>query len=66
MKLLINGQSLEVDQQITLQALVESQQIAANSVALVRNGVIAPRSCWPNIQCQPNDQIDIFSAVAGG
>ncbi|MCH1923845.1 sulfur carrier protein ThiS [Shewanella sp. C32] len=66
MKLIINGQPQEVATDITLQVLLESQRIAPNSIALVRNGVITPRSSWHTTQCLPNDHIDIFSAVAGG
>ncbi|WP_340677802.1 sulfur carrier protein ThiS [Paraglaciecola sp.] len=35
-------------------------------VAAVVNQNIVPKSEWQQHLCQPNDQIELFSAVAGG
>jgi len=42
------------------------KQVAEQSVAVVVNQVIIPRSEWPHYQCQIGDQVEFFSAVAGG
>ncbi|WP_052074439.1 sulfur carrier protein ThiS [Shewanella mangrovi] len=66
MKLIINAVAEEVLLNISITTLLEQRDIAANSVAVVVNGVITPRSSWSTTICQANDEIEIFSAVAGG
>jgi sulfur carrier protein len=43
-----------------------NQAIDLNNVAAVVNQNIVPKSEWQQHLCQPNDQIELFSAVAGG
>ncbi|MDO6620203.1 MULTISPECIES: sulfur carrier protein ThiS [unclassified Shewanella] len=61
-----NGQPEQLQQAPSLLALIESKQLNPKALALVLNQQVVPRSRWQAIQCQPNDKVDVFSAVAGG
>lgn len=67
----INGQDLIVDTNTNLQQAItlyvqKMPDTDLTNVALVVNQNIIPRSIWLNHLCQNHDQIEIFSAVAGG
>lgn len=67
----INGQNLIIDTNTNLQQAITSYvqkmpDTDLTNVALVVNQNIIPKSLWLNHVCQNHDQIEIFSAVAGG
>ncbi|MCL1143156.1 sulfur carrier protein ThiS [Shewanella gaetbuli] len=62
----INQQLENINTNVVLTELLDNKGISHNSVALVVNQRIIPRSQWHEYVCQPNDNIEFFSAVAGG
>lgn len=62
----INGERHKLTANIALVEILALKQVAEQSVAVVVNQVIIPRSEWPHYQCQIGDQVEFFSAVAGG
>ncbi|MCW3171955.1 sulfur carrier protein ThiS [Shewanella subflava] len=62
----INGELQQLADNQTLAELLVCKQVAPQSVAVVVNQAIIPRSEWSQYQCQADDQIEFFSAVAGG
>jgi sulfur carrier protein len=67
----LNNHPLSVSINTSLQeALYIGSQLNQNleviNVAAVVNQNIVPKSEWQHYHCQPNDQIELFAAVAGG
>ncbi|QYJ96045.1 sulfur carrier protein ThiS [Shewanella alkalitolerans] len=62
----LNGQIIQVPDNASLQSMLESQQIALDSVALVRAGEVVPKSQWALTLCEAGDVIELFGVVAGG
>jgi sulfur carrier protein len=67
----INGHPQQVAddchlQQAITQGTSSDQTIDLTKVAAVLNQTIIPKSLWKEQSCADGDQIEIFSAVAGG
>ncbi|GAA0783473.1 MULTISPECIES: sulfur carrier protein ThiS [Pseudomonadati] len=62
----INGESQQLAANITLAEILALKHITPQSVAVVVNHTIIPRSQWSQHQCQADDQLEFFSAVSGG
>lgn len=62
----LNNVPQTLQQPLSLQALLEAQNISQQSVALVLNEVVVPRHRWSSILCHHEDKIDVFAVVAGG
>lgn len=66
----INGKALQVDTIIDLQQVLqlarESYQLDLANIAVAVNQHVVPKSQWKKLHCQQGDQIDLFTAVAGG
>ncbi|WP_028772717.1 sulfur carrier protein ThiS [Shewanella waksmanii] len=62
----VNDSRHQVPQGTTLSELLAILAIDSDSVALVSNGQVIPKSQWQNIACEPNAHIELFGAVAGG
>ncbi|MCF2949153.1 sulfur carrier protein ThiS [Paraglaciecola aquimarina] len=66
-----NKDTLDIAANSSLQQALNSYaeqkpEIQLANIALVVNQRIMPKSQWPNYLCQNQDQIEIFSPVAGG
>ena len=66
MNIFINHAAEEVDQAITLATLLKLKAIDSRTVAVAVNYTIVTSSLWPEVVLNENDEIDIFSVVAGG
>ena len=65
----VNGETISINAEISISELLNSQQIKIqniNSVAVVLNDHVLPRSKWENVTCKQNDNVQVFKAVAGG
>ncbi|WP_418358773.1 sulfur carrier protein ThiS [Shewanella basaltis] len=62
----INGKAESILNNITVSELLILKEIPQQHVAIVVNDTVVPRSRWNHIVCQHNDNINVFSAVAGG
>ncbi|CAM4103963.1 MULTISPECIES: sulfur carrier protein ThiS [Shewanella] len=62
----LNGQLIQVPVSTSLEAMLEAQAVALDSIALVRGGEVVPKSTWSEVECQADDVIEIFGVVAGG
>lgn len=67
MQVSVNGQPLET-RCANLQALVEEQTVNNEQlkIAVAVNGAVIVRKHWAEYVLQPNDDIDVVQAVAGG
>lgn len=65
-KIEINGETKEVDEKLTAQALLQALNLAEKKLALEINEEIVPRSEWTEYVIQPDDQVEIIHAIGGG
>ena len=62
----INGNDENIMTNMSLAELIVLKNIQPQSVAIVMNSDVVPRSRWPYVQCQASDKVELFSVVAGG
>ncbi|AZG36050.1 MULTISPECIES: sulfur carrier protein ThiS [Shewanella] len=62
----LNGVEQIVRANLNVAELLILCDLPTQSVAIVVNDSVVPRSRWMHILCQANDNITVFSAVAGG
>ena len=68
--LVVNDQTLQVDKNAclhqVLQLAAQCHSFDLANVAVAINQHIVPKSQWAQHCCHQDDQVDVFSAVAGG
>jgi sulfur carrier protein len=64
--ILINGETRQLDNSISVFTLLERLQLAGQRIALEHNGVIVPRSQFNQQLLSDGDQLEIVVAVGGG
>jgi sulfur carrier protein len=66
MRLTVNGAPTEVDQGVTVAALVATLTDQRRRVAVAVNGEVVPRSSWETTPLREGDSVEVLAAVAGG
>ncbi|USQ93720.1 sulfur carrier protein ThiS [Caulobacter sp. RL271] len=66
MRLLLNGEELDVADVVTIADLVTSLGLDARKVAVERNLEIAPRSTYADTALVDGDRIEIVTFIGGG
>lgn len=68
MNILINGESktLPSDQDWSILQALEHLELPTKGVALALNQSVVPIQSWHDISLSSNDQLDVFTVVAGG
>jgi len=66
MDIILNGENATIDEQATVQQLLDTRQLAARRVAVEVNAVIIPRSQHASCQLQAGDRVEIVHALGGG
>ena len=66
MKITINGELREIPDGLTVAALLQHLEMAADRVAIERNLDILPRTKWQETKVQPDDRYEIVHLVGGG
>jgi len=66
MRVKINGEDREVDDGLTLTALLEALQIRAGRVVVERNRNIVPRDSYSATLIDDGDTLEIVHFVGGG
>jgi sulfur carrier protein len=66
MKLMVNGNPVELPDGSTVTALLGHLAIDATRVAVERNQDVVPRACWAESQLHEGDAIEIVTFVGGG
>ena len=61
----VNDQELEVDQNTTVAALLESMGVPDRGVAVAVNWAVLPRSEW-DAAVPPGTRVEVLTAVQGG
>lgn len=68
MDIKLNGRSATLPQLQTLAEFLRDHQITVETrgVAVARNGSIVPRTSWEDCCLEPQDEVEVIHAVAGG
>lgn len=66
MRIVINGEWVEVEENLNLLQWAQEQEIPLKTVIIEHNGQIIPEDGWINVQLQNEDQLEIFKFVGGG
>jgi sulfur carrier protein len=66
MKLLVNGDAIEVDDGMTVAALVLKLGLDQGPVAVERNREVVPRADHASTRLADGDQVEIVHFVGGG
>jgi thiamine biosynthesis protein ThiS len=66
MTVVINGESREIPDGLTVSGLLGHLEMKSERVAIERNRGILPRARWAETQVQPSDSFEIVQFVGGG
>ena len=66
MQLIVNGQSQNVQENLSLSELISQLNMKPERVAVERNGSIVPRNTWAQTSLQHGDRLEIVHFVGGG
>jgi len=66
MTIVINGESQDIPDGLTVAALLDHIGMRAERVAIEYNRDILPRTRWGETQVQPRDSFEIVQFVGGG
>lgn len=62
----INGKEVVLEQEITLDALMESQGFDIRKIAVMKNGEIIPKADYSQTIVNNEDSLEVVSFVGGG
>ncbi|HST53363.1 MAG TPA: sulfur carrier protein ThiS [Pyrinomonadaceae bacterium] len=66
MRIIINGEAKDFDEETTLLALVEQLKLAPERLAVELNLDVVRRDEWPNVKLSDGDRVEIVHFVGGG
>ncbi len=66
MQITVNGETRQIDQGLTLAALLEQLELAGKRIAVERNEAIVPRARHAETVLEEGDTIEIIHAIGGG
>lgn len=66
MQLMINGDTTELPDGATVEAMLEQLGVPSRKVAVERNLEIVPKSGYAEIKLEPGDRIEIVHFIGGG
>ncbi len=64
----VNGEPLELDEPITVAAIVSAAGVepARRGVAVAVDGEVVPRSAWDETELQDGQRVEVVGAIQGG
>ncbi len=66
MNLTVNGDPVELDDGLSVAALVAQRAPDHRRIAVAVNADVVPRSAWPTTALRDGDAVEVLVAVAGG
>lgn len=66
MEIELNGAPHPITENLNVQELIASLDLANKSLAVAINREVVPRHLWPQRLLQPSDRVDIVRAIGGG
>jgi sulfur carrier protein len=66
MQILLNGETLQAPEDVTLSELLETLELEGRRFAVEINEDLVPRSRHAGHRLQPGDRVEIVQAIGGG
>lgn len=66
MQIYVNDTLLHIEAPLSVQQLLQQQQLNPKGLAVAINQHILPRTQWETHQLQAGDRLTVFRAIAGG
>jgi len=66
MKIQLNGEAREVNDNLTVSELLQSLALTGKRIAVEVNEEIVPRSLHGEVRLSENDRIEVVHAIGGG
>lgn len=66
MQVTLNGEPAELADGLSVADLVTMVTDRTSGIAVARNGDVVPRSAWSSVELDPDDRVDVLTAVQGG
>lgn len=66
MLIYLNGEQRKIDSELTVAALIEQLRLPENTFAVAVNEAFISRSQYTSTLLQPQDSVEIVSAMQGG
>lgn len=66
MEIIVNGESQDVPNQITIEELISRIGLRSDRLAVERNQEVVSRSQWPSVLLKEGDRLEIIHFVGGG
>lgn len=66
MKIIYNGTSLEIKENLSLSILISELKLETKTIAAAVDEQIVPKKNWENFILKEEMNLDIFNLVAGG
>ena len=66
MKIVLNGEEINIANNLNVMGLIELYELPASKVAVERNLEIVPKSAYVTTMLKENDKIEIVHFIGGG
>ena len=66
MRIQVNGESREVEENLSLPQLIAGLSLKAEQIAIELNHKVVRRAQWENVVLQTDDRVEIVHFVGGG
>ncbi|HWJ02489.1 MAG TPA: sulfur carrier protein ThiS [Verrucomicrobiae bacterium] len=66
MNISVNGESLEIQESVSVLQWLEKQKVVLAITVLEYNGEILPRECWTDTRLQHGDRLEVLTFMGGG
>lgn len=66
MRIRLNGEEKDIEEDTTLPTLVESFSLAPERIAVELNGEVVRRADWPRVTLKEDDRVEVVHFVGGG
>lgn len=66
MRIYVNGEETRVETGLPLASLLQQLELAGGKIAVEVNLEVVPRSTFADYRLQPDDRVEIISAIGGG
>ena len=66
MKIVLNGEEINIANNLNVMGLIELYELPASKVAVERNLEIVPKSAYVTTMLKENDKVEIVHFIGGG
>ena len=66
MNIVLNGEDINIADNLSIMGLIDLYELPANKVAVERNLQIVPKSAYVSTMLKENDRVEIVHFIGGG